>query len=82
LKLAILLKRLVLLFVVLASANQARTIDLSPHDEQAWNPVFAAHLLERAGFDGTAQKIAQFTRLGLVGSVDRLVYFEGVKSPG
>jgi len=82
LKLAILLKSLVILFAVLASANQARAIDLSPQDEQAWNPVFAAHLLERAGFGGTAQEIAQFTRLGLVGSVDRLVYFEGVKKSG
>ncbi|HJT82750.1 MAG TPA: hypothetical protein VJ719_16250, partial [Chthoniobacterales bacterium] len=39
------------------------TGDLTPIQAQEWNAERAAHLLERAGFGGTPEEIAQFAAM-------------------
>ena len=51
--------------------------DLTPIAQSEWNKKTAAHLLERAGFGGTREQIAEFAKLSPVEAVRRLVYFDG-----
>ncbi|HTA68113.1 MAG TPA: DUF1800 domain-containing protein [Bryobacteraceae bacterium] len=51
--------------------------DLTPIGPADWNYDFAAHLLERAGFGGTPDEIANLAKLTPARAVARLVRFEG-----
>jgi hypothetical protein len=53
--------------------------DLSPIGSESWSPASAGHVLERAGFGGTPEDIAELYALGPDAAVRRLVYFEGVE---
>ena len=50
------------------------TGDLTPISQEDWNAERAAHLLERAGFGGTPEEIAQFAAMTPEAAVRRLVY--------
>jgi uncharacterized protein (DUF1800 family) len=52
--------------------------DLSPISEKDWNAECAAHLLERAGFGGTPEEIAQFAAMTPEAAVRRLVYHKAI----
>jgi uncharacterized protein (DUF1800 family) len=56
--------------------------DLTPISAADWNAEFAAHLLERAGFGGTPEEIAQFAKMTPSRAVARLVRFEGTDTSG
>ncbi|MEH6570996.1 MAG: DUF1800 domain-containing protein, partial [Halioglobus sp.] len=45
-----------------------------------WSAEHAAHLLERAGFGGSAAQVSELKTLGHERAVNRLVYFEGVNA--
>jgi uncharacterized protein (DUF1800 family) len=51
--------------------------DLTPIPQSEWNARRAAHLLERAGFGGTPEQVAELAALSPREAVRRLVYFEG-----
>lgn len=51
--------------------------DLTPIPQSEWNARRAAHLLERAGFGGTPDQVAELAALSPREAVRRLVYFEG-----
>lgn len=50
--------------------------DLSPIGPQDWSADRAAHLLERAGFGGTPEEIAQLAALSPEAAVERLVAYQ------
>jgi len=50
------------------------TDDLTPIAREDWNAQRAAHLLERAGFGGTPEEIAQLAAMTPEAAVRRLVY--------
>jgi uncharacterized protein (DUF1800 family) len=52
--------------------------DLSPIGQEDWNAERAAHLLERAGFGGTPEEIAQFAAMTPEAAVRRLVYHKDI----
>jgi uncharacterized protein (DUF1800 family) len=52
--------------------------DLTPIGRQDWNTERAAHLLERAGFGGTPEDIAQFAAMTPEAAVRRLVYHKDI----
>ncbi|MGH8631733.1 MAG: DUF1800 domain-containing protein, partial [Burkholderiales bacterium] len=54
--------------------------DLSPIGASDWTPARAAHLLERAGFGGTPEEIAQFAAMTPEEAVRRLVYHKAIDS--
>ena len=54
------------------------TGDLTPISQEDWNAQRAAHLLERAGFGGTPEEIAQFAAMTPEAAVRRLVYHKGI----
>ena len=54
------------------------TGDLTPISQEDWNAERAAHLLERAGFGGTPEEIAQFAAMTPEAAVRRLVYHKGI----
>jgi len=54
------------------------TGDLTPIQAQEWNAERAAHLLERAGFGGTPEEIAQFAAMTPEAAVRRLVYHKSI----
>ena len=54
------------------------TGDLRPIGPEDWNAQRAAHLLERAGFGGTPEEIAQFTAMTPEAAVRRLVYHKNI----
>ena len=54
--------------------------DLAPIPERDWNPTFAAHLLERAGFGGTPEDIARVAAMTPAQAVDALVDYESIPS--
>jgi hypothetical protein len=56
--------------------------DLTPISAADWNAEFAAHLLERAGFGGTPEEIAQFAKMTPSRAVARLVRFDGTDASG
>jgi len=56
---------------------QAQVGDLSPITDSMLGEARAAHLLERAGFGGRPDEIAELARLSPKAAVRRLVYFEG-----
>ncbi|MCZ6887459.1 MAG: hypothetical protein O7H39_03110, partial [Gammaproteobacteria bacterium] len=55
--------------------------DLTPLGVSDWNAARAEHLLERAGFGGTPDDVAELARLEPGAAVRRLVYFEGAAEP-
>ena len=63
------------LFVLATGAVQAAAFAPLPAGE--WNRDKAAHLLARAGFDGTPEEIDRLARLTPRQAVRRLVHFEG-----
>ncbi|HEY5647823.1 MAG TPA: DUF1800 family protein, partial [Pseudomonadales bacterium] len=66
--------------VALASASHAARAwqeDLTPLASSEWGEQAAAHLLERAGFGGTADEVAELAGLGFDAAVRRMVLFEG-----
>src|SRR5512140_2515129 len=63
-------------FAVIAATDW--TGDLSPIGKEDWNAERAAHLLERAGFGGTPEEIAQFAAMTPEAAVKRLVYHKGI----
>ena len=70
---------LALLFTPLACIGAADwTGDLTPISRQDWNAQLAAHLLERAGFGGTPEEIAQFAAMTPEAAVRRLVYHKDI----
>ena len=70
---------LALLLIPLASVAAAEWAgDLTPIGQQDWNPERAAHLLERAGFGGTPEEIAQFAAMTPEAAVRRLVYHKDI----
>ena len=54
------------------------TGDLTPIGKKDWNTARAAHLLERAGFGGTPDEIAQFAAMTPEAAVRRLVYHKDI----
>ncbi len=52
--------------------------DLTPIGQEDWNTERAAHLLERAGFGGTPEEIAQFAAMTPEAAVRRLVYHKDI----
>ena len=52
--------------------------DLSPIAASDWTAARAAHLLERAGFGGTPEEIAQFAAMTPEEAVRRLVYHKSI----
>ncbi len=52
--------------------------DLSPIGPQDWSEDRAAHLLERAGFGGTPEDIAQLAALSPEAAVERLVAYHDI----
>jgi uncharacterized protein (DUF1800 family) len=52
--------------------------DLTPIGQEDWNAQRAAHLLERAGFGGTPEDIAQFAAMTPAAAVRRLVYHKDI----
>jgi uncharacterized protein (DUF1800 family) len=54
------------------------TGDLTPIGQEDWNMERAAHLLERAGFGGTPEEIAQFAAMTPEAAVRRLVYHKDI----
>ncbi len=52
--------------------------DLTPIGPKDWNPQRAAHLLERAGFGGTPEEIAQLAAMTPQAAVRRLVYHKKI----
>lgn len=52
--------------------------DLRPIADADWNAAAAAHLLQRAGFGGRPDEIAETTRLGPREAVRRLVHWQSV----
>lgn len=54
------------------------TGDLTPIGQEDWNTERAAHLLERAGFGGTPEEIAQFAAMTPEAAVRRLVYHKDI----
>ena len=79
-------QRVVVLCTLLAVSTAANDRsqwagDLSPIDAEDWSRRMAAHLLERAGFGGTPDEIAEIARLGPRGAVSRLVHFDGTPKP-
>jgi uncharacterized protein (DUF1800 family) len=70
---------LALLFAPLACvAARDWSGDLTPIGQEDWNTERAAHLLERAGFGGTPEDIAQFAALTPEAAVRRLVYHKDI----
>ncbi|MCZ6852364.1 MAG: DUF1800 domain-containing protein, partial [Gammaproteobacteria bacterium] len=68
------------LFLLATTCSYAETNwrnDLSPINQDDWNPAYASHLLSRAGFGGTNTDIRTFAKLDPTSAVRRLVYFEG-----
>ena len=51
--------------------------DLTPINPANWNPEFAAHLLERAGFGGTPEEIEAFFRMTPAQAIARVIHFRG-----
>src|SRR5258706_4268598 len=56
------------------------TGDLTPIGQEDWNAQRAAHLLERAGFGGTPEEIAQFAAMTPEAAVRRLVRHKGIEN--
>ena len=54
------------------------TGDLTPIGQEDWNTERAAHLLERAGFGGTPEEIAQFAAMTPGAAVRRLIYHKSI----
>ena len=54
------------------------TDDLTPISQGDWNAERAAHLLERAGFGGTPEEIAQFAAMTPEAAVRLLVYHKDI----
>ena len=54
------------------------TGDLTPIRQKDWNAELAAHLLERAGFGGTPEDIAQFAAMTPEAAVRRLIYHQDI----
>ena len=54
------------------------TDDLTPISQEDWNAQRAAHLLERAGFGGTPEEIAQFAAMTPEAAVRLLVYHKDI----
>ena len=52
--------------------------DLTPISQEYWTTERAAHLLERAGFGGTPEEIAQFAAMTPEAAVRRLVYHKDI----
>lgn len=70
---------LALLFAPLACVAAADwSGDLTPIGQEDWNTERAAHLLERAGFGGTPEDIAQFAAMTPDAAVRRLVYHKNI----
>ena len=65
-----------------ASLRNSWQNDLAPIGPGDWNEEFAAHLLERAGFGGTPEEIAAFSKMTPARAVARLVRFEGTDASG
>ncbi|MBV8730088.1 MAG: DUF1800 domain-containing protein, partial [Acidobacteriia bacterium] len=65
-----------------ASLRNSWQNDLAPIGPADWNDEFAAHLLERAGFGGTPEEIAAFSKMTPARAVARLVRFEGTDASG
>ena len=72
--------------IALANAQQDRFIannslwqdDLSAITDNDWNYSSAAHLLERAGFGGTPEKISQLAAMGPTAAIGQLLNFDSV----
>ena len=54
------------------------TGDLTSIGQKDWNKARAAHLLERAGFGGTPEELAQFAAMTPQAAVRRLVYHKDI----
>ena len=54
------------------------TGDLAPIGQEDWNTERAAHLLERAGFGGTPEEIAEYAAMSPEAAVRRLVYHKDI----
>jgi len=67
-----------LLVPVAGIAGPDWTDDLSPIAPKDWNAQRAAHLLERAGFGGTPEEIAQLAAMTPEAAVRRLVYHKDI----
>jgi hypothetical protein len=52
--------------------------DLSAITDNDWNYSSAAHLLERAGFGGTPEKISQLAAMGPTAAIQQLLNFDSV----
>ena len=52
--------------------------DLAPISAQDWNVERATHLLERAGFGGTAEEVAALAAMTPAAAVRRLVHYQDV----
>jgi uncharacterized protein (DUF1800 family) len=63
-------------FACLAATNW--TGDLAPIGQEDWNTERAAHLLERAGFGGTPEDIANFAAMTPEAAVKTLVYHKNI----
>jgi uncharacterized protein (DUF1800 family) len=63
-------------FACLAATNW--TGDLAPIGQEDWNTDRAAHLLERAGFGGTPEEIANFAAMTPEAAVKTLVYHKNI----
>ncbi len=73
------LATLALLLAPLAcSAAAGWSGDLTPIGREDWNAERAAHLLERAGFGGTPEEIAQYAAMTPEEAVRRLVYHKDI----
>jgi hypothetical protein len=67
--------------IAAAPAPPGWTGDLSPIAPSDWNAERAAHLLERAGFGGTPEDIAQLASLTPQQAVDSLVDYQRIENP-
>lgn len=67
--------------VVVGAAPDSSAQTLAPLPDEAWNLSAARHLLDRAGFGGTPEEIAEFHSLGLEGAVDRLLARASERKP-
>lgn len=67
------------LCVVSEAHAQPRGDALAPIDPDQWNANTAAHLLDRAGFGGSPEEIAELAAMTPTQAVDRIVNFHKVK---
>ena len=80
-----LLVAVLVLAVALSSETHAASDwqeDLTPIGQSDWGEREAAHLLERAGFGGAGDEVAELVALGSEAAIRRMVLFEGAPESG